>query len=407
MTDQLTTVKPAPSVPLHMTPARLISLGIMAMCAPMAIDLYLPALPTLTRELHTSAALGQVTMSGTFVGLAVGQLIIGPLSDRTGRRRPLLLGLACYAIASLLCAIAPSIWFLVCVRVIQGVAGASGIVIGRAIIRDIVPVERLGHYYSLMLLVSGCGPIIAPLIGSGLLHLMPWRGLFVFLTCVGVALFLLALMLLPESLPDERRHAGGLRRLAHSFHALTRDRHFVGGCLLIGFGCGATFTYISLAAFVFKDQFSLSAVQVGSVIAVNAVGMIGVSRTNAILLRRHPPTRLIGFGLAAMLLAAIGFSIAASTGAGLPVLLPALFVTNALVYTVIPNATAIGMAGQGGNAGTASAVLGAFQFGIGAAAGPLVSLIAGHLTITVMAVSMSCWALLAGLVWLALLARRP
>jgi DHA1 family bicyclomycin/chloramphenicol resistance-like MFS transporter len=278
----------------------------------------------------------------------------------------------------------------------RGLAGATGLVLARAIIRDIAPAERLAHFYSLMLLVAGCGPISAPLVGSGLLHLMPWRGIFGVLTGLGILIALLVFRGLPESLPGEGRHGGGMDQLGRTFQALRRDRQFASGCVLIGLGCAATFTYISLSSFVLQDGFGLTEFQFGAMVAVNAVGMMTVSRTSAFLLRRHAAGRPLGIGLAAILTSATALSTAATAGAELSVLLPMLFVTISLVYTVFPNATAI--AGQRRNAGTASAVLGAFQFATGGLAGPLVSIVA--VTATSRAVAMVLWAFAAGVAWL-------
>src|ERR1022692_4662599 len=188
-------------------------LGALSSFAPLSIDMYLPALPAMARDLHTSAAAAQLSLTACLIGLATGQLLAGPLSDARGRRRPLLVGVAGYAVASALCVAAPSIWALLALRLVQGFAGAAGIVIARAIVRDLYDGDELARFYALLLMVNGAAPILAPIAGAQLLHFTTWRGVFAVLALIGAALLGAAAAGLPETLPPDRRRPGDGRAI--------------------------------------------------------------------------------------------------------------------------------------------------------------------------------------------------
>lgn len=383
----------------------LITLGALAAFGPLSLDLYLPSLPRIADRFGASDGATSLSLSGCMIGLAVGQLIAGPLSDRLGRLRPLLFGLFAFVITSVLCAVAPALWFLIIVRVLQGFAGATGIVIGRAVVRDIAPSERLAYIFSMLALVSGTAPVAAPLVGGALLHVMSWRGVFLVLAGVGTVITVLVLMFLRESLPDERRHSGGLRAVGSALHTLVHDRIFVGSALTLGFGSAAMFTYISLSSFVLQNQYGLSASEFSAVFAANGIGLVIAGRVNAVALRRThaTPIRMMIIALVIMLAAD---SVLVSAGAGhlsLWVLLPALFIAIGCTGFIFPNATATGLAGHAHHAGTASALLGMMQFGAGAIAGPIAS--SFGVSATSMTIAMAVWAALATAICLGLLAR--
>lgn len=347
-----------------------VALGLLSAFGPISLDLYLPALPHIARSLSTSDASAQLTLSGALVGLAVGQLLAGPLSDRVGRRRPLLVGLVGFAVLSAVCALAPTIGTLVVARIAQGLCGAAGLVVARAVVRDAFPDHRIAEVFSLLMLINGLAPVLAPLLGGGLLHLMPWRGLFWLLAAIGVGIGVLTAAALPETLPPSRRHRGGLRAIAAAAREVSRDRLFLGATAVLALASAALFTYISLSSFVLQTTFGLSPLEFSAVFATNSVGIVLGGRLSGVLLRRMASSALLGIGLATMGLASAAALLTAVFGWGLPALLPSLFLAISTVGMIMPNATALALLRHGRSAGTASALLGAMQYLAGAIAGP-------------------------------------
>jgi DHA1 family bicyclomycin/chloramphenicol resistance-like MFS transporter len=311
-----------------------------------------------------------------------------------------MIGLSCFVLTSVLCAVAPAAWFLIVMRVLQGLAGSTGLVIGRAMVRDLAPSERLAHVFSLLGLVNGIAPIVAPLLGG---LVMPWRGLFLVLGCIGVVITTAAVSFLPESLPPERRHTGGLAEIAHGLKTLVHDRFFVAGCLLLACGSASMFTYISLSSFVLQDHYGLTASQFSMVFAANSIGLWLAARVSSLLLRRRTPTDVLIIAVLVMAAADATLIVAARADLGLPVFLPALWVAVGVTGMVFPNAMGIGLAGHQRNAGTASALMGATQFAAGGISGPIASLFG--VSPTSMAIAMMSWATLSILIWVALLSR--
>ena len=374
-----------------------VALGLLSAFGPISLDLYLPALPGIGADLGASDAATQGTLSGALAGLAVGQLIAGPLSDRVGRRRPLLVGLAGFAVMSVACALAPGIHALIAARVAQGLCGAAGVVVARAVVRDAYPDDRIARVFSLLMLVNGLAPVLAPLLGGGLLHLMPWRGLFWVLALIGVTIGVLTALVLPETLPPEQRHAGGLRVLGAAVREVTRDRLFVGATVTLGLTAAALFAYISLSSFVLQASYGLSASAFSAVFATNSVGLVLAGRLSVLLLRRFDSYVVLGAGLTTMTAGSTVLLIAAVAGWGLPGLLPPLFVAIASVGIVLPNGTALALVRHRRSAGTASALLGALQYLAGALVGPAVS--AGGASATAMAAGMAATTGTGLLVW--------
>src|SRR5215204_1403483 len=224
----------------------IVVLGMLSTFGPLSLDLYLPALPQLADELQTSASGAQLTITSCLVGLAVGQLIAGPLSDRLGRRAPLIIGLTIYLLASVGCAFAPSIEVLVPVRLVQGLAGAAGLVIARAVVRDLYSGRDLVIFFSRLILISG----LAPVLGGQLSKIMTWRGMFLVLAAFGAILLLAGLFGVPETLPPDRRTTGGLSVTLRGFWVLIKDRIFVGAVLAAGLSGASMFAYIAGATFV-------------------------------------------------------------------------------------------------------------------------------------------------------------
>src|SRR6267143_566798 len=227
-------------------------LGGLTAFGPLSIDMYLPALPAIGRDLAASESMIQLTLTACLIGLAIGQVIAGPLSDALGRRRPLLIGVAGYVIASLLCALAPAATILVALRLLQGLAGAAGIVIARAIVRDLYSGSAAARYFSRLILVMGLAPILAPVLGAQLLRFTSWHGIFVVLAMITALLWLGAARGLPETLPPARRRIGSLSDTTQTFRRLAADTEFVGYAAAGGLAFGAMFAYIAVSPFVLK-----------------------------------------------------------------------------------------------------------------------------------------------------------
>jgi MFS transporter, DHA1 family, multidrug resistance protein len=360
-------------------------LGALSAFAPLSIDMYLPALPAMARDLHTSAAAAQLSLTACLIGLAAGQLLAGPLSDARGRRGPLLAGVAAYTVASALCIAAPGIWVLLVLRLIQGLAGAAGISIARAVVRDLYDGTEMARFYALLLIVSSAAPIIAPIIGAQLLHFTSWRGVFAVLALAGGALLAAVATGLPETLPPDRRRTGGARATLRAGRSLLADRQFGGYTLASGLGIGAMFAYISGSPFVLQAKFGVSPQLFSLIFAVNGLGIIVAGQVSRQLAGRVTLRALLSAGLTGSAAGGAVLLAAAVAGTGLPLILPALFVMVSSVGLIQPNATALALDGHAQDAGSASGVLGTVQYAIGAVTAPLVG-VAGPHTVLPMAI---------------------
>lgn len=349
-------------------------LGALSGFAPLSIDMYLPGFPAMTEQLGASASQIQLTLTAFVVSLGLGQAIAGPLSDSFGRRRPLIVGLVLYAVASVACAFAPSAYTLVVFRFVQGLGAAAGIVIARAAVRDLFSGVALARFFSTLMLVTGLAPILAPVIGGEVLRFTSWRGIFVVLSVFGAVLLLATVLGLPETLADERRGPARVGAAMRSYGALLRDRIFLGYALTSALLFAALFAYISGSPFVLQELYGLTPQQFGWVFGVNSVGIMIAGQLNSLLLRWSRPRVLIAAGLAVGLAGGAGLVVAIALNAGLLVVLVPMFVIVSSVGIVMPNAAALGLADQADNAGAASALIGITQFIIGGLLAPL----AGH-----------------------------
>jgi DHA1 family bicyclomycin/chloramphenicol resistance-like MFS transporter len=358
-------------------PVRLVLvLGSLIAIGPLTIDMYLPALPSITDDLHTSSTSVQLTLTGTLAGLALGQLAIGPWSDAVGRRLPLLAGLVLHVLASVACVFAPDVTVLGGLRVLQGLGVAASSVVAMAVVRDKFSGAAFARLFSRLMLVMGAAPILAPTLGSAVLRWTEWRGVFVVLAAFGVLLTTLAALALPETLPPARRRSGGVVATLGVYGSLLRDRGFVGLVLVAGFAMAALFAYVGGSSFVLQEVYGLSEAQFGLAFGAGAVGLIGGTQYNVRLLRRFTPQRILVAALAAGTGAGLLLVVLAATGlGGLPALLAALWAVLAAAGLSLPNAPALAMSRHGEAAGTAAALLGAVQFGIGAVAAPLVGVL--------------------------------
>jgi len=351
-------------------------LGTLIAVGPLTIDMYLPALPAISDDLQTTAAGVQLTLTGTLAGLAIGQLIIGPLSDVWGRRRPLLVGTGLHVLASVLCAVAPNIAVLGTLRIVQGFGAAAAAVIAMAVVRDMFSGIAFARVLSRLLLVMGVAPVLAPTLGSALLNWTHWRGVFAALAVLGLALIAVTALGLPETLPPHRRRPARVLDTLRVYGSLFRDRIFVGLVLVAGFSMASLFAYVAGSSFVLQDQYGLDEQQFGIAFGAGAVGMITATQLNVRLLRRYSPQQILRTSLIAGLvcgLILLGF--AATNVGGLPGVLIPLWAVLAAAGFALPNAPALALAGHGEAAGTASAMLGAVQFGVGALAAPVVGLL--------------------------------
>ena len=391
--EHITTADPAPAVTL--VAARRVGLlvtlilGGLTALPPLSMDMYLPALPAVTDSLTAPAATVQLTLTACLLGMALGQLVVGPMSDKRGRRRPLLAGMIVYVVATAICALAPTAELLIGFRLLQGLAGAAGIVIARAVVRDLYDGVEMARFFSTLMLISGVAPIIAPLIGGQVLRITDWRGIFVVLTAIGIVLTLVVAKWLHETLPPERRHSGGVGEALRTMRGLLADRVFAGYMLTGGLAFAALFAYISASPFVVQEIYGASPQTFSLLFGVNSIGLIAVGQINGkVLVGRVSLDKVLGFALVVITLAAVALLLMTSGVFGKVGLFPVaagLFVLMSAMGMAMPNTNAQALMRTPHAAGSASALIGTASFLIGAVASPLVG-IAGEATAVPMAV---------------------
>jgi DHA1 family bicyclomycin/chloramphenicol resistance-like MFS transporter len=351
-------------------------LGILSAFGPLSIDMYLPGLPSIAREFQADTSATQLTLAIFFIGLAVGQAFYGPIADRLGRKRPLLVGCALYAGASFACAYAPSIERLVVLRFVQAVGGCAGMVLSRSVVRDLFDARDAARMYSMLMLVMGLAPITAPLIGGQILIFFGWRAIFWLLGGFGLLCLALVAWGLPETLPEEQRIRAGLGQALAVYGRLLADGPFMGYALAGGLAMAGMFAYISGSPFVFIEHYGVAPAQYGWLFGINAFGLILASQLNRRLLASYAAERILAGALMVHVVSGLVLAlVAAFEIGGLVGLLVPLFLCIASLGLVSPNATAIAMAPHGRTAGSASALLGTLQFSAGAGAGALVGVL--------------------------------
>jgi DHA1 family bicyclomycin/chloramphenicol resistance-like MFS transporter len=351
-------------------------LGALSAFGSLSIDMYLPSFRAISLDLSASEAQVQLTLAVFFGGLGLGQTLYGPISDRYGRMRPLCFGLSLYVIASAACALAGTVEHLVAWRFVQSIGGCAGIVIARAFVRDRFDERESARVFSLLMLVMGLPPVLAPLVGGQILVLFGWRAVFWTLAAYGLVCLAAALLVLRESLPLERRAGGGLGHALRVYARLLRDRGFMRYNLSGALGISGMFAYIFGSPFVFMQIYGVRPDRYGWLFGLNALGLITASQLNHLILRGIAGARILSRALVVTSLAGVFVLAAAWTGAGgLPGLLLPLFVYVSSLGFVLPNVIAAALAAQGRNAGSASALLGAVQFGAGATVGMLLGLL--------------------------------
>jgi DHA1 family bicyclomycin/chloramphenicol resistance-like MFS transporter len=353
----------------------LLILGALSAIGPLSIDMYLPALPAIAGEMLSAPAQVQLTLTACLIGVSVGQVIAGPVSDVRGRRMPLIIGVAGYTLASLLCAFAPSVPVLILFRLLQGMLGGAALVIVRAVVRDLYDGAAIARIFATLMLVSGLAPILAPIAGAQLLAFTSWRGVFVALSLAGIALLLAVLGGVRETLPAQARESGGLQHTLVTFWRLLRDRSFMASALTAGLAFAAMFGYISGSPFVLQEVYGASPQQFSLIFGLNAAGLTIMAQVGGRLAGRVSPARLVQIGLLVALAGAALLTASALIGLGLAGIVAGLFVIMCGQGLVLPGTGALALSGQPQQvAGSASALLGVLQFALGALAAPLVGL---------------------------------
>ena len=348
-------------------------LGALTAFTPLAVDMYLPALPAMARQLAAGDGAVQLTLASFFLGIAIGQLFYGPISDRVGRKPPLYFGIVTFVIASAACALAPNVEALVALRFVQALGGCAGIVISRAIVRDLFQPQQAARVFSYLMLVMGVAPILAPLAGGYVVLWSGWPAIFWGLAAFG-ALVMLAVPGLPETRLGAAAPALGLASALNAYRVVLTDRHFLAYALANGLPMAGMFAYIAGSPFVFIELYGVPAQDFGWFFGANAFGLIGASQINRRLLARHPATRILAWaGMAAAGAGLVLLADALTGFAGLWGIAVPLFFCIAPLGMVMPNAAAASLAGHGERAGTAAAMLGILQFAGGGISSTAVS----------------------------------
>jgi DHA1 family bicyclomycin/chloramphenicol resistance-like MFS transporter len=350
-------------------------LGALTAFNSMSIDMYLPAFPQIARDLSVPIGTVQLSVSAFLFGSAIGQLFYGPVADRWGRKRPLFFGLGLYIVSTVGCALVHSGEGLLFWRVVMALGGGASIVISRAIVRDLYDTAEAARMFSLLMLVMGAAPILAPLAGGQLLLFTGWRGIFVFLALFGVLSFCAALVWLPESLPVEKRIQHRFRDMVTSYGRLLGNRQYLAYAIALGAVAGFNFSYISGAPHLFIELHGISPQHFGIIFGLNACGLIGASQLNRKLLRHYPSEQILRVTFSINVLGALLLTLATATGiGGFLAQLVLLFICLCTTGLLYPNVTALALAPFATSAGSASALLGTIQYTMGATAGAFVGM---------------------------------
>jgi len=351
-------------------------LGALTALGPFTVDLYLPAFPVLQDELGVSAAAVQLTLTGTMVGFGFGQLIVGPWSDKVGRRLPLILATGLHIAASVAAALAPDIAWLTVFRLLQGFGAAAGGVVAMAMVRDLFGGKPLVRMLSRLALVNGLAPVLAPVIGSQLLAFMDWRGVFVALAVYGAAVAAAVAFFIVETLPESRRHVAGHSTLRDRYAALFRDRVYLGAVIVGGMTFTGLFGYLSTSSFLFQELYAFTAQQYGLLFAVNSVGIIiGVQTSSRLMRGPVQPQWILAVTTIVHLAMAVAIMVLDSSGAGFWGTAIPLWIYILACGFSFPAVQVLALARHGAEAGTAASLLGALNFGLAGLISPLIGLL--------------------------------
>ncbi|MCV6981048.1 multidrug effflux MFS transporter [Mycolicibacterium pulveris] len=354
-------------------------LGVMVALGPLTIDMYLPALPDIGEQLGVSSSVAQLTLTGTLAGLALGQLVVGPLSDSLGRRRPLMAGIALHMVASLLCLLAPNITVLGLARGLQGMGAAAAAVVAVAVVGDLFTESAAATVMSRLILVLGVAPVLAPSLGAAVLLKASWHWVFAALVVMAGALLVVAAFALPETLPVAHRRPLNVHGIAVTYRQLLRDMRFMGLVLVAAMSMSGLFAYIAGASFVLQGRYGLDQQVFALVFAAGAIALVGATQFNVVLLRRFAPRTIMLWALVAAAAAGVVFiGLAVADAGGLFGFLVPVWAILAAMGLVLPNAPAVALSRHPEASGTAAALLGAAQFGTGAAVAPLVGILGNN-----------------------------
>lgn len=353
----------------------LLLLGLLDAFGPLGIDMYLPAFPDIARDLHAEGGRVELTLSLFLAGLGLGQLFIGPISDRIGRRKPLLIGAAAFVVTSIICAFTRSIGALIAARFVMGLAGATGMVVARAVVRDTYEEAESARVYSMLMLVIGVAPIISPSLGAWVMTFGGWPAIFWSLAAIALACGIGVLFDMPETLAEERRDREPAASILPRYALVATDGRFLGHAIPSSLALGMIFAYVTAAPTMFMRHFGLPQGWFNVVFAANAIGLIGAAQVNRWLSRRFDTHAILRSASWANAASALLMATLAFTGSGgFPAFLATIFASLAMIGLILPNATAAVMAPFPDHAGVASALLGAMQFAVGAAVGALVGI---------------------------------
>jgi len=373
---------PGDAIPAARRIVYIILLGALTALGPFTIDLYLPAFPVLEADFQTTAAAIQLTLTGTMIGFAIGQLVVGPLSDKVGRRVPLIAVTALHVLASVAAAFSSELLLLGAARVLMGVGAAAGGVVAMAIVRDLFGGRRLVVMLSRLALVSGVAPVVAPLIGSWLLGVMPWQGIFIVLAVYGAVMLVSALVLIPETLPRERRQERGATTVWQRYRSVLSDRVFIGVLVIGGMTFSGLFSYLSASPFLFQQTHGLDAQQYGLLFAANSVGVVAGVQISSRLAARFGPQWVLAVSTAVLLLAGTAIIVTDQLGLGLWGTVVPLWLFMTACGFSFPCVQVLALDRHGKAAGTAASILGASNNGVAALISPIVGWIAKDAGIT-------------------------
>jgi len=347
-------------------------LGALTALGPFTIDLYLPAFPVLTEEFAVPDSVIQLTLTGTTIGFAVGQLFMGPWSDKVGRRLPLIIATSVHIFSSLGASVSTDVVLLTIFRVTQGAGAAAGGVVAMALVRDLFGGKPLVRMLSRLALVNGLAPILAPVLGSQLLLIMPWRGLFWFLAAYGLVVVICVSLFVVETLPKERRTGKGHSTIGERYRNVFSDRIFVGVAIMGAMNFSGLFSYLSSSSFLFQELYSMDAQQYGLLFGANSIGVVIGVQISSRLMRWFGPQWVLATTTIVQVFSAITMFGLAFTDAGLlGILIPLFFFIMCCGFT-FPAVQVLGLVNHGHEAGTAASLLGALNFGVAGIISPIV-----------------------------------
>ncbi|PAQ14651.1 MFS transporter [Bacillaceae bacterium SAOS 7] len=365
-------------------------LGSLTAFGPLSMDMYLPALPMVAEDLHTTTSLAQLSLTACLLGLAIGQLIFGPLSDIQGRRKPLISTLIIYSIASVLCAFSPNIWILVFLRFVQGLTGAAGIVIARASARDLYSGKELTKFVSLLALVNGAAPILAPISGGAVLNFTSWPAVFIILGVIGLIMFVAVFFFLPETLPIHHRSESSLKATLKTFRVLLKNRSFMGLALTQALIMASMFAYIAGSPFVLQNIYGVTPQQFSILFAINGGGIILTAQVAGRLSSTISEVKLLFSGVLMAFIGGVLLIVVVLAKLPLIAMVIALFLIVSSVGVVSTTAFSLSMQSQGKAAGSASALLGLLPSIGGALVSPLVGMAGDENALPMGIIILSC-----------------